>query len=208
MNQRSRGRPRAYDPDKAIREATATFWDSGYEGSSMDALSSAMGMNRPSLYNAFGDKHALYLRTMDEYRAFSRKAATEILRSERSLAEALRAFYQKAIDIYLSGDRGARGCFLVGTAVSETIQDHEIRDSLAAGLHELDDLLEERLRRATVTGDLHTATPLPILARLICVVMNGIAVRARAGESRSNLEEIAEATIRLVLGKDEEPWPT
>ena len=63
-----RGRPRAYDPERALAQATAAFWDAGYSATSLDDLSAATGMNRPSLYGAFGDKHALYLKAIDGLR--------------------------------------------------------------------------------------------------------------------------------------------
>jgi len=65
---KTRGRPRAFDPDKALHEAREVFWDAGYAASSLDELSTAMAMNRPSVYAAFGDKEALYLKTLEGYR--------------------------------------------------------------------------------------------------------------------------------------------
>ena len=65
---RRRGRPRAYDPDVALSRAVETFWAHGYAGTSLDDLSAAMGMNRPSLYAAFGDKRDLYLKSLAFYR--------------------------------------------------------------------------------------------------------------------------------------------
>ena len=70
---RKRGRPRGYEPDAALSRARAAFWDAGYAATSLDALSAATGMNRPSLYGAFGDKRALYLKTLEGYRALIRE---------------------------------------------------------------------------------------------------------------------------------------
>ena len=74
-----RGRPRQYDPDRALAGAADAFWQSGYAGTSLDELSAATGMNRPSLYAAFGDKSDLYLKTLERYRDQSRALALELL---------------------------------------------------------------------------------------------------------------------------------
>src|SRR5262249_34860367 len=135
---RKRGRPRAYDADTALVDAMGRFWDAGYAATSLDHLSEATGMNRPSLYNAFGDKKALYLKTLEVYRALGRAAMEQALSGEDTLAAALGRVYSKALDIYLGGPIAARGCYLLGTAATESVMDPEIRAAFAAGLHELD----------------------------------------------------------------------
>jgi len=155
-------------------------------------------MNRPSLYGAFGDKHALYLQIMERYRAMGRAAMKEELSYEIPLAEALRRTFGRAIAIYLSGTQGARGCFLINTAATESVRDPVIRGAFAAGLHELDDQLEARLRYARAHDDLNSDIDPAALARVLSGVMNSIALRARAGESRSTLESTVEAAVRLV----------
>src|ERR1700741_2659409 len=86
---RPRGRPRTYDPQEALARARDTFWRNGYAGTSLDDLSEATGMNRPSLYGAFGDKHALYLQTMERYVEAGRAAMESALDSALPLREAL-----------------------------------------------------------------------------------------------------------------------
>jgi AcrR family transcriptional regulator len=199
-SKRSRGRPRAYDPDKALLQVTDAFWDSGYTGTSLDDLTSATDMNRPSLYGAFGDKRAAYLQTLERYREMGRTAMKEELAGTRPLEEALRGVFARSISIYLTGKRGARGCYLIGTAATEAVRDAKIRAVFAAGLHELDDLMEARLRHAVEQGELKTDIEPAVLARVLCGIMNSLALRARAGDSRATLESIAEAGVRLVCG--------
>lgn len=195
---RPRGRPRAYDAGQALAEARDAFWDAGFAGTSLDDLVDATGMNRPSLYGAFGDKHRLYLRTLDSYRELGRSAMKEELSPERPLDEALRAIFARAIAIYMTGSRGARGCYLIGTAATEAVHDPKVRAMFAAGLHELDELLEARLRDAVKRGELSTEIDVAALARVLCGVMNSLALRARAGDSRETLEATADAAVRLV----------
>jgi TetR/AcrR family transcriptional regulator, copper-responsive repressor len=197
---RPRGRPRAYDPDKALAGVTAAFWDAGYAGTSLDALTGAAGMNRPSLYGAFGNKHALYMKTLAQYREMGRGAMREALSYELSLADGLRRVYARAIAIYTDGDNGARGCFLIGTAATESVLDPKIRRMFADGLHELDEQLEARFRHALDAGELKSGLGAGDLARIACGIMNSLALRARAGDPRSVLEATAEAGVRLLCG--------
>jgi AcrR family transcriptional regulator len=164
-------------------------------------LGSATGMNRPSLYGAFGDKRALYLQTLERYREMGRTVMREELSHELPIADALRAMFGRAISIYLAGKHGARGCYLIGTAATEAVRDAKIRAVFAAGLHELDDILTERLRHAVDHGELKTDIEPATLARVVCGITNSLALRARAGDSRATLEATADAGVRLVCGE-------
>src|SRR5881394_1508145 len=113
-----RGRPRGYDPATAIARAAETFWKAGYAATSLDSLSAATGMNRPSLYAAFGDKRDIYVKAYEHYRERARTKMAEIFASELQLKELLLRIYAIAIDMYVSGEDGPRGCFTVMTATS------------------------------------------------------------------------------------------
>src|SRR4051812_11049174 len=97
-----RGRPRGYDPDAALVRAIASFWHAGYAGTSLDDLSAATGMNRPSLYGAFGDKRDLYLKALAHYWELSRVAMKQALADGLPLRDALQRLYDKALSIYFS----------------------------------------------------------------------------------------------------------
>src|SRR5207245_7544298 len=101
-----RGRPRAYNPDAALARAVDAFWDAGFAATSLDDLTAATGMNRPSLYGAFGDKQVLYGRALDLYLTRTREALAEALGGNYSLRIALRQVYDTAISISLAGDHG------------------------------------------------------------------------------------------------------
>src|SRR5580693_9701512 len=122
-----RGRPRAYQPEIALGKALDLFRKGGFAATSLDDLSAATGMNRPSLYGAFGDKRELYIKSYQRYRDNARAATTEIFREEMPIRNRLARIYAVALDIYLSGDAGPRGCFTVMTAGSEAISDPDIR---------------------------------------------------------------------------------
>jgi AcrR family transcriptional regulator len=195
---RARGRPRAYDPERALSLAMDAFWLSGYSGTSLDSLSARMGMNRPSLYSAFGDKRALYLSALDRYTAESADAMREALRFDAPLRDGLANLYRQAISFYVPRKNEARGCFLIGTAAVEAMSDKEIRTKLRQALRRFDGVLEERFRHARTCGELsHRADPAE-LARMASAVLHTLAIRARAGETRPSLEAIAGTGVRLI----------
>src|SRR5436190_19182839 len=117
--EKRRGRPRSFDEGEVLEKARAVFWDLGYAATSLDDIARATGLNRPSLYGAFGDKHALYLAALRRTIGASLRAIEAGLSLDGTMRQVLTAFYAAATRSYLAGDAGARGCFIVGTAVTE-----------------------------------------------------------------------------------------
>ncbi|MGB7194780.1 MAG: TetR/AcrR family transcriptional regulator [Collimonas pratensis] len=200
-NKRARGRPRAYDPEQALDKARDVFWQLGYGGSSLDDLSSATGMNRPSLYAAFGDKHALYLQTLERYVERSRQAMIGVMSGDLPLAQALLRVYQLALGMYLPAGSAARGCLLIGTAATQAVVDVEVRQRLGDGLRCFDQVLEARFQRAVEQGELIAVLDPAMLAKMASAILHTLALRSRAGDSRASLEATAAAGVQLICGQ-------
>jgi AcrR family transcriptional regulator len=196
----SRGRPRSYDPDTALAQATGAFWQAGFSGTSLDALSAATGMNRPSLYGAFGDKRALYLTTLERYIAFGLAAMRDALDANLPLRDGLTQVYERSLSIYFDNEGAARGCFLIGTAATEAPNEPEVRARLGEGLRQFDRAFEARLRQAQAQGELDESADPASLASIASAILHTLAVRSRAGDSRTSLRKTAEAGIELVCG--------
>jgi len=196
-----RGRPRSYDPDTALAQAMAVFWRAGYAGTSLDDITAGTGLNRPSLYGAFGDKHALYLQTLERYWQAGRTALTEALSREVPLRDALRRVYQGALSLYLPSDDGARGCFLIGTALTEAAMDQAVRKLLRDALHDFDKAFEERISYAREQGELPQDADPAGLARMASATLHTLAIRSRMGEPRKLLEATIEAGLDLICGR-------
>jgi AcrR family transcriptional regulator len=195
-----RGRPREYDPEAAIQRATETFWSAGYSGTSLDRVVAATGMNPPRLYAAFGNKRAIYLEALSRYWDITQTATRAALAADRPLREALMLAYEAALSFYFSGKGRARGCFVIGTAVAEAVEDGDIRKSVAAGIRTMDADFEARFRTARENGELrHDADP-AALAVLASATMHTIAIRARAGTSRTELMQIARKAVDVICG--------
>src|SRR6201996_66655 len=105
-----RGRPRAYEPEVALGQALDLFRRHGFAATSLDDLSAATGMNRPSLYGAFGDKRELYIKSYARYRADARAAMIEIFRGDMPIRERLKRIYAAALDIYVADASDPKGC--------------------------------------------------------------------------------------------------
>ncbi len=195
-----RGRPRAYQPDVALGKALDLFRDSGFAATSLDDLSAATGMNRPSLYGAFGDKRELYIKSFRRYRDDARAAMADIFRKELPIRKRLERIYAVALDIYLSGDAGPRGCFTVMTATSEAVSDPEIRAMVMEGLSELDKAFASCFRLAKEKGELPKAADPTALAQLASATIHTLAIRARARVPRKDLETIVRNAIDVMCG--------
>ena len=194
-----RGRPRAYQPDIALGKALDLFRQEGFAATSLDDLSAATGMNRPSLYGAFGDKRELYIKSYRRYREDARAAMIDIFRDELPIRQRLQRIYAVALDIYLSGESGPRGCFTVMTAASEAVADPEIRSMVLEGFFELDKAFAACFRLAREKGELPESADPMVLAQLASATIHTIAIRARARVPRKELEAIVNGAIDVLV---------
>jgi AcrR family transcriptional regulator len=193
-----RGRPRSYEPETALRQAAAAFWKTGYAGTSLDDISAATGMNRPSLSAAFGDKHAIYVKALSAYWELKFASMRQAFDNDGTLAETLMRVYDAALSLYFSGDDQALGCFVVGTAITEAPIDPEIRSIVAKGFHALDAEFEACFKRARGAGELKKDADPKTLALLASATMHSMAVRARSGSSRNELRKLAQKAVRVI----------
>jgi AcrR family transcriptional regulator len=195
-----RGRPRAYQPEIALAKALDLFRKDGFAATSLDDLSAATGMNRPSLYGAFGDKRELYIKSYRRYREDARAAMQDIFREEQPIRRRLERIYAVALDIYLSGESGPRGCFTVMTAASEAVADPDIRAMVLEGFAELDKAFAACFRLAKEKGELPEGADPAVLAQLASATIHTIAIRARARVPRKELEAIVTGAIDVMVG--------
>jgi TetR/AcrR family transcriptional regulator, copper-responsive repressor len=196
--ERRRGRPREYDPDRALADAAESFWKNGYAGTSLDELTAATGMNRPSLYAAFGDKRDLYLKTLERYREESRALALQLMADDPPLRIFLRRFYQAALDIYQAGDEKARGCYTISTAATQATVDPAVRAFLADSIRGTDAFLSNLIAKARDRGEVDASADPVALAQLATATLHTLAVRARAGISRRQLNALATVAIEMI----------
>jgi AcrR family transcriptional regulator len=193
-----KGRPREFDAEDALDRALEVFWRKGYEGASLAELTEAMGINRPSLYAAFGNKEALFRQAFDRYAdgpaAYTREAlgaptAREV--AERLLLGSADLFTDPR---YPPGCLGVLGALTCGEAAES------IREELCARRMSFEKQLRQRLERAKSDGDLPSDASCADLARLLMTVTQGMSVQAAGGASRKDLRRVAEMALLA--------WPT
>ncbi len=189
-----RGRPREFDIHQALDRALRVFWHKGYEGATLPELTRAMGINRPSLYAAFGSKEELFRQALDRYAegpvAYFRAALHEP--TARAVAERL---LEGTIEV-VTGRRNPRGCLLVQGALACGEAAESVRRELVARRLAGEVALRKRFQRALADGDLSVDSDPADLARYIVAVMQGIAVQAASGASRAELRRVAALALR------------
>jgi AcrR family transcriptional regulator len=193
-----KGRPREFDVDKALDRALKVFWRKGYEGASLLDLTRAMGINRPSLYAAFGNKEALFRKVLERYvegpAAYILEALAEL--TARAVAERLLG---GSIDL-LANPRNPRGCLMVQGALACGEAAESVRRELVSRRLASEAALRQRFERARADGDLPADADPADLARYVVTVMRGMAVQAAGGARREELRRVAETVLRS--------WPT
>jgi len=195
-----RGRPRQYDSDQALAKAAETFWKNGYAATSLDDLAAATGMNRPSLYAAFGDKRELYIKTLERYQNRSRSKSIELLSDSKSLREFLTRFYDGALDIYRAGGDDARGCYSISTAPAQATVDVGVKTFLKDSIRGTDAFLADVIGKARKRGEVAAGVDDAALAQIATAALHTIAVRARVGAPRKQLKALAATAIDLICG--------
>jgi AcrR family transcriptional regulator len=138
-------RPRSFDPDEALDLACDVFWQNGFQGTSLDDITAATGIAKPSLYAAFGDKNALFLKVLDRYHARIVANAERIINEGPSARDAIERWLTGFVP-FCSGVKGSRGCLSVNTASDGASDQKEVRNRIARFNRRLEQLLSNRLR--------------------------------------------------------------
>jgi len=200
MVQKKRGRPLGFDKDEALERAVEVFWRKGYEGASVSDLTEVMGISRPSLYAAFGDKRGLFFAALDAYEREIGEAPIRAFEAEPELDAALRAFFATALDLSTRTGDAPRGCLIASCARPAAPR----VDGLAGRLGEIDDGLVGRVagrfERAKAAGTLPEAFASEKAARLAVDLVYAQAARARIGETRARLAADIPHRVAAILG--------
>ncbi len=178
----------------------SAFWERGYAGTSLTDLSEATGMNRPSLYAAFGDKHAIYRKALGRYAARMATYAAEALAAD-GLEDALMGFYSRMIELFVTDAPAQRGCMVAGSASVDAVHDPTIRQVVLGSIERLDAALIERFRRAAADGELPRRGASQ-RGRLATAILHSLSLRARAGQSRRALRKFARESVALLVERD------
>ncbi len=181
------------------------FWQDGFAATSLDDLSAATGLNRPSLYGAFGDKRALYVQAYRRYREHVGETFAPLLAEKAPLRDKLRRILLAALDLYLGGEQGPRGCFTVLSASSDAVADPQIRKLVVEAIDASDRAFERLFEAGRAAGELPAEADPRRLARMASAAIHTLSIRARARIPRAAIEPIVDDTVLTICGPAASP---
>jgi AcrR family transcriptional regulator len=188
------GRPRAFDTDTALAKALEVFWRNGYDGTSLAELTEAMGINKPSLYAAFGNKDQLFLKAIEFYEKRPCSFFLPALEKPTAYEVAEHILYGAAIN--MADKSHPQGCLLVQGALSCSAAATTVKEALLQRRVEGHSKLRERFERAKQDGDLPLSADAETLARYLGTVLHGMAVQANSGVTSEQLHQVAKMALQ------------
>jgi len=191
------GRLKAFDENEVLDRAIDCFWQHGYEATSVRDLADRMGIGGASLYNAYGDKRALFVAALARYAERSMRERIARLEKNGRPKEAIRAFLAEIIERSLA-DPDRKGCLLVNSALDVAPHDAEIGRVIAGCFGELRAFFRRNLEAARAAHQVPRQTDLDELAGHLLGVVLGVRVLARTGASRAQLDAVARPALRLL----------
>ena len=186
---KGRGRPRKFDKKAALDGAVALFMTKGYSAASLDDLSNAMGIKRPSIYNAFGNKEAIFIQCVEHYFETISAPLAQALQCE-SLEEAFMGFFTCLLDFYCNENLG---CMATSTMPAEAAENGTVTSFYNTIIYRIDALLQDRLETAREINNTN------LRAQLLQGLMQTLSLRARAGAKRSDLETLYRFGLAKIL---------
>jgi AcrR family transcriptional regulator len=193
-----KGRPREFCVDQALAAALRVFWRKGFEGASLTELTDAMGITRPSLYAAFGNKEALFRRALDLYEREKLAYVTDALGAPTARGVAERLIRGSLAN--QTSDCEPKGCLGVISTIACGTEAESVRDEVIARRASSHQALIERFERAKADGDLPDHVDAEGLAAYLTAILQGMAVQAGAGASKEQLDALVATSLAL--------WPS
>lgn len=188
------GRPREFDTDAALEKAMRLFWAKGYEGTSVADLTEALGISRPSLYAAFGDKQSLFRAALERYAEGPAGYVAAAL-AKPTAHEVAEHLLEGAANL-LAGSKNPGGCLTVNGAIACGDEAEPVRRALSAHRAAGVSQLRRRFEQAKAQHDLPKDSDPAALARFLAAVVYGMAVLASTGASRKELDQVVRTTMK------------
>lgn len=192
------GRPRQFDVDQALDAAMAAFWAKGYEATSLSDLMSATGLHKGSLYQAFGDKHSLFVQALKRYLQNMRGAKAEILAAADSPLEGLRAVMHRMVD-FVDDSECPMGCMAINALVELAPHDDEVREIMFDHIARMRSSLNDLICEAQRAGEIDAARPSEVATALLMTLLAGLATTIKGPISKAEAHRIVDAQLDALL---------
>ena len=193
-----RGRPREFCTEAALAAALGVFWAKGYEGASMTDLTAAMGITKPSLYGAFGNKEQLFHKALDLYETEKLAYTREAL--QQPTARAVAEHFMRGAVAAQTSSCGPKGCMGLIAATPCGAEAESTKAAVVKRRESSSAALIDRFRRAQAEGDLPASVMPEDLAQYLYTILQGMAVQAGAGATSDELDRVVDTSLRL--------WPS
>ena len=192
----ARGRPRCFDLEEALDRSLLLFWEKGFQNTSLDEIAEAVGVKKPSLYAAFGDKETLFRKVLQRYSS-KLSEPVQVLDRYGNIREAIDAFIELGIAGGCSKGH-PRGCLLASAFADSTLLPPNLAKEIKALVNQADQAVAQRLKKAVRDGQLPADFDVNGTAKFLITLMHGVALRLRAGESRAELRRTKNAALRCL----------
>jgi TetR/AcrR family transcriptional repressor of nem operon len=193
-------RPRKFNEDAVVGAARDQFWDGGYAATSVDDLTAATGLGKGSLYGAFGDKHALFLRALDDYCVDATGRVVAQLRRPGVSAYDRLADHVRAVAADVAADTGRRGCMMAKSAAELGASDADVGRVINASFTTWQAALVDCIAEAQRDGTVSAATDPEALATMLLGMIRGFDALRMGGVEPSRIIAAAEQALTFVAG--------
>ncbi len=191
-------RPREFDIDKAYDKAMEAFWTNGYTATSMADLVKAMGLQKGSIYQTFGDKHSLFINALQRYTDASYVEFKKIFADAKSPFNGMKKFLTKTLVKYASDKTLRKGCFATNSLVELGCHDQKVKDILVRQATRLETLLAEEIAKGQDLGEFRDDIDAKTMASSVYVMLSGMMADSKAGLSKTRTKKVAETFLHIL----------
>jgi TetR/AcrR family transcriptional regulator, transcriptional repressor for nem operon len=190
-------RSKDFDEEEVLKKAVCTFWHKGYNATSMQDLVDALGISRSSMYDTYGDKHALYIKALEMYLNMGGNHMCDLANSPAPAKQAIRQMLEYTANALLNDDQ-QKGCFMVNAEVEVAPHDTEVRDIVCKSEQRIEESFFIAIEKGQQNGQITSKQDARALARFLFNAVKGIQVLAKSTNDKSFFDDIINTTM-LVL---------
>ncbi len=190
-------RTKEFDENEVLDKALNLFWCRGYNGTSMQDLVDGLGISRSSLYDTYGDKHTLFLTTLERYRTMQAAAMIRMVENATSVRDTIRDLFRFAVGETVA-DKLQKGCFMVNSAVEVAATDKKVAAIVNRNMQDIESAFCKAIEKGQQRGEITTRHNARSLSRFIFNTFSGLRVAARSGADKKVFEDVVEVALSVL----------
>jgi len=190
-------RSKDFDEAEVLSKAVCIFWHKGYNGTSMQDLVDGLGISRSSLYDTFGDKHALYIKALDSYQKAGGNQMCDIINNSASAKEAIQKLLELTMRDLLN-DEQRKGCFMVNAEIELASLDAEVKNVVCRNEQHFENAILSAIKKGQASGEIRNSQDSLALARFIMNAVRGMQVSAKATADKAFFDDIIKTTLSVL----------